>query len=305
VSGARSAAGTQAEASADAAITADRVETKYLLDRAAVRVFVQQALRKLPEHRFVGEGANLLPDPQHFVTSIYFDTATQAHYRAAVSDVEHNVKIRAREYYDLMPSLAELATEPGQIVRYQPWVWFEVKQRDQGRSRKLRFRLPKRDVPAFFRGEHPAFARVELGGSEHEPTEHDAQTHDASELSSIVDYLRTLKDPLVPSCIVNYRRLALQDATGTLRITVDLDIGYYAAPGDLWARSHALVRGTFGRPAKIERCALVEVKRGGPAPAWLEHELHGLSVRAVPYSKFVHAAGAVHAEQLQREGFGG
>lgn len=271
-----------AAASADAALTADRVETKYLLDRASARSFLSSALRHVPLHRFSGEGENLLPDAHHFVTSIYFDSATRSHLRAAVEDGEHNVKLRAREYYDLMPSLAELATESSQIVRYQPWVWFELKQRDQGRSRKLRVRLPKRDVPGFFRGEHVAF--------EQRAADHD----DDSDLGRIVRYLRALAEPLEPSCIVNYRRIALQDDLAALRITLDLDVGYYAAPCDLWTRTQALVRGTFGAPARLERHALLEVKRRGDAPPWLPPALAQPGVREASYSKFVHAAEAVH-----------
>ena len=291
MSDARSASEVQTEAHADAALTADRAETKYLLPRSGVRAFVQLAASKLAVHRFVGEGANLLPDPQHFVTSIYFDSVDHEHFRAAVADEEHNVKIRAREYYDLMPSLAELATDSSQIVRYQPWVWFEVKQRVQGRSRKLRFRLDKRDVPAFFRGEHAAFSRSrpETPGAARE-----GDAGDASELADIVRYLRSLSEPLQPSCLVNYRRLALQDASASLRVTVDLEVSYYAAPSDLWTRSHALVRGTFGAPAFTESSALVEVKSTGAAPPWLGRELARLGVSPVSYSKFVHAARAVH-----------
>ena len=125
----RAAVRHAAEALADAAITADRAETKYLLDQRAVRALVQVVSEQLSVHRFVGEGANLLPDPHHYVTSIYFDTPLHEHYQRAVADAEHNVKIRAREYYDLMPSLAELATDASQIVRYQPWLWLEVKRR--------------------------------------------------------------------------------------------------------------------------------------------------------------------------------
>lgn len=276
----------QAETRADAAITADRAETKYLLGRGALRAFVQLAASKLHVHRFVGEGANLLPDAHHYVTSIYFDTPSHAHYRAAVADAEHNVKIRAREYYDLMPSLAELATESSEIVRYQPWVWFEVKRRVEGRSQKLRFRLDKHAVPAFFR------ADPEVPPPTSERAQHDAES--AAARAEIAGYVRTLDEPLVPSCIVNYRRLALQDESANLRVTIDVDVGFYAAPSDLWTRSTALVRGTFGAPIGVEPSALVEVKSAGPAPAWVERELARLGVRAVSYSKFVRAARAVH-----------
>jgi hypothetical protein len=290
-----------AELRADAAITADRAETKYLLGRNAVRAFVQLASAKLHVHRFVGEGANLLPDAHHYVTSIYFDSPSFVHYRAAVADAEHNVKIRAREYYDLMPSLAELATDPGQIVRYQPWVWFEVKRRVEGRSQKLRFRLDKHDVPQFFCGEVEAdpTGRGRRLDTQEAPELVEARGASAREQridarAEIVAYLRTLDEPLVPSCIVNYRRLALQDATANLRVTIDVDVGFYAVPHDLWTRSTALVRGTFGSPAGSEPSALVEVKCAGPTPAWIERELTRLGVRAVSYSKFVHAARAVH-----------
>ncbi|MDB4976620.1 MAG: hypothetical protein JWN48_4961 [Myxococcaceae bacterium] len=275
-------AGASVGASAPA-ITADRVERKYVLRARAVHGFVRAVAKELPLHRFTGEGANLLPDAQHFVTSIYFDTPTHAHLRAANDDREHNVKVRAREYYDLQPSLAELATDPSQIVRYQPWVWFEVKERDVDRSRKLRFRLPKKDVAAFFRKEHAAFRAPDQ-----------AVTEPSQDLSSIVSYLNTLVEPLVPSCIVNYRRIALQDASSALRVTVDSEIGFYAPPDDLWQRSQALVRGTFGKPARVENGALVELKCVGVLPRWLERAVQDAGANEVAYSKFVEAGKAVH-----------
>ena len=52
---------------------------------------------------------------------------------------------------------------------------------------------------------------------------------------------RSLSEPLVPSCIVNYRRIALQDASASLRVTLDTEIGFYAPPPDLWQRTEALI----------------------------------------------------------------
>jgi hypothetical protein len=265
--------------SADVVLTADRVETKYMLEQPVLRRLLRELSANVPVHRFQGEGANQLPDPQHFVTSVYFDTATHRHYQAALDDHESNVKLRAREYYDLLPSLAELATDERQIVRDQPWVWLELKQRDHGRSRKLRCRLPKREVAAFFRGERAA---------------EQALTGDVTERAALLDYVRTLGEPLLPSCVVNYRRVALQDDAGRLRITLDLDVGYYPPPGDLWTRTEALVRGTLGPSARTERAALVEIKRIGAAPLWLERALSGVGAHALPFSKFVCAVRAVH-----------
>lgn len=267
------------EPSADAALTANRSEAKYLLARASLPAVLVALRRELTLHRFTGQGANLLPEAQQFATSVYFDTPSHTHLRAALSHPEQAVKLRAREYYDLQPTLAELATDASQIVREQSDVWFELKERDHGRSRKLRFRLPKREVRAFFRREHPAF-------------EHSAE----GELCAIVAYLRALAEPLLPSCIVNYQRIALQDRAGQLRVTVDLDVGFYAAPGGLWAEPRTLVRGTFGAPVAVERNVLLEVKSHGPAPAWLESLLAAQRARASSYSKFVAAARAVHGD---------
>lgn len=272
--------GALANAEGSKAITADRDESKHLLARARLGAFVRAVGDRLPLHRFVGEGANVLPDADHFSTTVYFDTPSHAQLRAAHQDKEHNVKIRAREYYDLHCSLAELATDPSQIVRFQPWVWFEVKRRAGGRTQKSRFCLQKREVAAFFRGEHPAFSAPE---SELDP-----------ELASIVRYQRTLLEPLVPSCLVNYQRIAFQDASGSLRITVDLDIGFYPAPSDLWSRTHALVRGTFGPPKAVERGVLIEVKQRGGAPAWLERALADARAEHTSYSKFARAGQVVH-----------
>jgi hypothetical protein len=264
------------------AMTADRDESKYLLDRSTLDRFLSSVSKHLPLHRFDGEGANMLPDPEHYVTTVYFDTASHAQLRAALGDLEHNVKIRAREYYDLHASLAELATDPNQIIHFRPWVWFEIKRRDGGRTQKHRFRLNKREVPAFFRGEHPAFHAQE-GEETHDP-----------ELASIVAYRRTLTEPLVPSCIVNYHRIPFQDASGTLRITVDLDIGFYAPPEDLWTRARAMVRGTFGKAVEVERSALVEVKSRGETPEWLSRAIRDSRMQSTPYSKFTRGGRAVH-----------
>lgn len=267
-------------ASEKEAITADRDESKYLLPRAKLPSFLRELRTRMPLHHFEGEGANKLPDPQHFVTTVYFDTPSHAQLRAANLDVEHNVKIRAREYYDLHVSLAELATDPSQIVRYQPWVWFEIKRRDGGRTQKQRFRLAKREVTSFFEGHHAAFQR--------DPAEL------TSDLADIVAYRRSLGEALVPSCVVNYQRLAFQNASGSLRITVDVDIGFYAAPPDLWMRSQALVRGTFGSACAVERDALVEVKQRGEQAPWLRELLERTHMQPTGYSKFVRAGRAVH-----------
>ena len=93
---------------ADARMTAEREETKYLVAPAHWERLATELSLRLPGHRFTGAGANRLPDAHHYVTTIYFDTPSRFLFRTAVKDFEHNVKIRAKEYYDLHPSLAEL-----------------------------------------------------------------------------------------------------------------------------------------------------------------------------------------------------
>jgi hypothetical protein len=266
---------------ADASITADRDEVKYFVSFERARALTQDIASHLPPHRYTGERANLLPGAHHFVTTIYFDTASHAHYRAAVENAARNVKVRAKEYYDLHPSLAELATSASAIVRYQPWLFLELKHREGRRTRKQRCRLRKVDVPTFF-------THDVLGGA-------DSQG-DTSELDEITAYCRGLAEPLVATCLVNYRRLAFQDVSGALRLTIDSDLAYYAAPADLWTRKDALIRGSFGAPRGIEPRALIEVKTRGPAPDWLQSSLDRAGATSVAFSKFVRGAQAVHGQ---------
>ncbi len=265
----------------DSALTAEREETKFQIQDAYIQRFVQQLVQHVKPHRFVGEGANRLPDAQHYSTTIYLDTPSHALLRAATRDVGNNLKIRAREYYDLHSSLAELATDPSQIVHYQPFVWFELKRRVGDRTFKHRLRLPKSNVAAFFRGELTPNLHAE---------------EERRDLAAILDVLNELGEPLSASVLVNYRRLAFQDAAGALRVTLDVDLSFFAAPADLWERKHALVRGTFGAPARVEPGVLLEVKLRGPQPAWLARAL--LEAHATPEhrGKFVRAGKVVHGD---------
>jgi hypothetical protein len=296
---------------ADAAITADRDELKFFVAFEHARALAHDVASHLPPHRYTGERANLLPGAHHFVTTVYFDTPSHAHFRAASENTGRNVKVRAKEYYDLHPSLAELATSPSEIVRYTPWLWLEIKRRDGRRTRKQRCRLRKLDVPRFLAQEHAGAA---LPADAHAPF--DTSDAAASELAEITAYCRALHEPLVASCLVNYRRLAFQDAGGVLRVTVDSDLAYYAAPSDLWTRTEALIRGTFGKPRGVEPRALIEVKSRAGVPEWLQSSLKragatqavldgtapaltpsGIAERVrggAGFSKFVRAAQVVH-----------
>ena len=66
----------------DARMTAARDEIKYVVAHEALSRLALELGRKLPHHRFAGEGANRLPGAQHYVTTVYFDTEARDQYRA-------------------------------------------------------------------------------------------------------------------------------------------------------------------------------------------------------------------------------
>jgi len=269
---------------ADARITADREETKYLVPPARWESLTAELSRRLPGHRFTGEGANRLPDPQHYVTTVYFDTPSRTLFRAAATAPDNNLKVRAKEYYDLHPSLAEVATDPTQIVRYQPWLWFELKRREGARTSKRRFRLPKGDVAQFFAEGRVTAEALDL-----------AEAGDGESLRDVVRICGAFGEPLSAVCVVNYRRHSWQSDEGDLRVTFDRGLASFAPPADLWARRQALVRSVLGAPAAQEASGVLEVKRRGPVPAWLVESLARIGATPVPFSKFVAAARAVEA----------
>jgi hypothetical protein len=269
-------------APADRAMTADRDETKFVVAPERVRALLHALTRELSPHRFSGEGANLLPDAEHYSTTVYFDTPSHALYRAARDNPEQNSKLRAREYYDLHSSLAELATSPEQIVRHQPWLFFELKRREGARTFKHRVRLHKTDVADCFRNNAFEQAR-QLEDSQ-------AERDDRAALAA---FCAGLSEPLTPSCVVNYRRLAFQDASAALRVTIDLDVAYYLPPDALWTGPHALLRGRCGQPVGALRGCLAEVKARGEAPAWLTRALAAAQAKLDVYSKFNAASEAV------------
>jgi len=264
----------------DVAITAERVETKYLIEAAKLSALSSSIAAHLEAHRFTGESANRLPGAQHFVTTIYFDTPSASYFAAAKSNTHSNVKIRAKEYYDLHPSLAEVATDPEQILRYQPWLWFELKRREGLTTSKRRFRFPKAAAGALFDEGRPP-EDLPQSGQEH------------SDAEALIQHVRAQSERVVPSAIVNYRRLSFQNPDSTLRVTIDLGLAFFGVPMDLFRRARPLSRSELGKPAGVEPRAVVEVKRRAPLPAWLERALADASNGPVSFSKFVAAGEAL------------
>jgi VTC domain len=268
-------------------MTGGREEVKYLIAPEHVAALATALGRVLPHHRYTGTGANRLPRPRHFVTTIYFDTASRHQFRAARHDGDHNIKMRAKEYYDLHPSLAELATDPRQIVKFQSVLWLELKLRDGITTGKRRVGIPKRDVPAFFLEGVVTPEMIDLQRPLH-------GADSAAVLREISQYCARYGEPFRADCLVNYRRLPWQDAEEQLRVTLDVGLEFYAPPPDLWQRSHALVRESLGSARGRQTSGVLEVKARETPPGWLPELLDRFKAEPSRYSKFEEASLAVH-----------
>jgi hypothetical protein len=259
------------------AMTRDREETKYVVHPLRMPAFLRALSGRIEPYRYTGEGANRLPDAQHYTTTVYFDTASRALYRAARDNPAYNEKLRARAYYDVHSSLAELATSPDQFVRQDPWVFLELKRREKTRTSKHRVRLHATELVSFLR------AGMKLDTSAPTP-----------DWAAIAAFCSQRDEPLSPSCVVSYRRMSFEDRENSLRVTIDLDVAFFAAPRQLFQTEQALLRGSFGRPVGNAALCLVEVKRRADSPRWLESALSDSGARPESFSKFVLASEAVH-----------
>ena len=131
-------------------MTSDRSETKLLVPQSFTMTLARLFNQHVTPHRFEGPGATELPGGRFYTTTIYFDTIARHLYQAASGRREDNLKVRAREYYSLHPSLTQLVTDPRQLVRFTPVVWLELKSKSGSRTTKRRIGIPKKDVPGFF-----------------------------------------------------------------------------------------------------------------------------------------------------------
>ena len=166
-------------------------------------------------------------------------------------------------------------------MHQRPVLWLEVKHRDGDRSGKERVGIAKRDVPAFLAGGR-------LGAAP--KLDDDAGDHG---MAAVAALCARFPAPMRADCLVNYRRLAWQADDGSLRITLDVDVAFFAPPPTLWTHDRVLLREELGFAVARETSAVVEVKAQGAPPAWLEAVLAG-ATNVPAYSKFVAASYAVH-----------
>ena len=268
-------------------ITHDRVELKFKVSPQHASAFARGLAAHVAEHRFEGEGANRLPRARHYVTTVYFDTPSLDLYHAVRSS-DDNLKVRAREYYDVHPELLELATHANQVVRYSPVLWVEVKGKHQGRTYKRRIGIPKTDVSAFFeRGEVSEAMRAL------QVQQRGAKADDV--IAELLDLRTRYTETLRPSCLVNYRRTAFQNPAGSVRITLDQRLACFAPASDLLLQPKPLLREYLGRASYEEPAFILEVKLTGDMPGWLEELMQSAHVERFAFSKFVTSSEAVYA----------
>jgi hypothetical protein len=282
--------------------TAARDEVTYLVEPEHLAALVTALGRRLP-HQGAGKR------PRHFITTIYFDTAARHRFRAGGDAGQPRLKLRANESYDLHPSLAELATDPRQIVPYQAVLWLEVEltwnphrvpdlpRRAPAGNPPSPYALldtgtrcigiPKRDVPAFFAGGVLTAETIELQRPLH-------GARGEAVLREIASACGRYGQPLRADCLANYRRLPWQDTEGRLRVTLDVGLEFYAPPSDLWEREHALVRESLGPARGRQTSGVLAVEARADSPAWLGDLLARFKAERCRYSKFEEASLAVH-----------
>jgi hypothetical protein len=289
-------------------LSAERQEHRYVVAPERGQELVAALAGRLQHHRFRGSAANTLPRPRHFVTTVYFDTPSRHAYRALHGSQpgEHHAKLRAREYYDLHPSLAELATHARDVVRRSPGVWVELKFRDGNRTGKRRLLMPRRYVPDLLsrpasRGTavaEPPPPPVPADGDD--PFAPDAQTPaptpvwDEAVMREIRTFCAHYPEPLRADCLVHYRRLPWQDPEGALRVTLDVGVEFFAPPPDVWRGDQALVREALGTPKRRFERAIIELKCRTAPPSWLIDLLAKIRAEPSRVSKFEEASQAVH-----------
>lgn len=267
-------------------ITHDRVELKFKISAAHASAFARGLAAHVSEHRFEGEGANRLPRARHYVTTVYFDTQSLDLYRAVRSS-DDNLKVRAREYYDVHPELLELATHANQVVRYSPVLWVEIKGKHHGRTYKRRIGIPKTDVSAFFE-------RGEVSEAMHalQVQKRGGKADDV--IAELLDLRTRYSEPLRPSCLVNYRRTAFQNPAGNVRITLDQRLACFAPTDDLLLQPKPLLREYLGRPRYEEPAFILEIKLTGDMPGWLDQLMKTAHAQQFAFSKFVTASESVY-----------
>jgi SPX domain protein involved in polyphosphate accumulation len=260
--------------------SAERREYVYTASAEAAEPFAAGVARHLAldPHNIQARDA----DAAHYVTSLYFDSANHdiAH---ACARHDHNVKLRAREYFDRTIE-DEITTEP--------LLWFEVKARVGASTRKLRFPIPTAEVGGFLEDGLITERMIEL--------QRERWGRSAEQLfEEIAKLFSHTAGPLRPDCIAHYRRRAWQDQDGSTRVTLDTELAFYRPPVTVFSQ--------FGSLSDLIKCnvpvvranhCVIEIKLAGEQPEWLTaliaaSKLEREDYPAQTFSKFLAASQAV------------
>lgn len=226
-------------------ITAIRNELKYLVPVERVHEVVARVPRGTP-CRFTR------------MTTLYFDRPDGSLSRAALADPARSVKIRARDYLD-----------------GSPFVWVEIKRRFGTLSEKLRFEVYRPVLANLVNGEEMMWEILRTRAAE-------------TRADAVVKAYRALralsKEKLVPVGAVCATRQAFTMPWPRLRLSVDREVLYFAAPPDVCSRRDPLTPQALGRPLAKDPHSVIEIKFGGFVPRWCRNVFEGLA--PCDHSKF-------------------
>ncbi|HEY6725530.1 MAG TPA: VTC domain-containing protein, partial [Polyangiaceae bacterium] len=199
-------------------------------------------------------------------------------------NASNNLKLRLREYSEVQEPSSALVTEPTVLPPPEPWLWLELKQREGSITSKRRIRVARANAACrFVRGRAvEALSRAQEQGQEQRG------------IKALLLQLKEADEPLEPSVLVSYRRQSFQADEGQLRVTIDRDVAYHRLPASLTHWAKPLVRSALGAAVGAEPRAVVEIKRRGSLPSWLDRVLLEVGAPAISFSKFVAANEAVH-----------
>lgn len=264
----------------DGALTAERVETKYLVPPERLPGLLQRVSSRLSAHPFTGE--NTHPGGAlYMVTSLYLDTPSGANFLAARENASKNLKLRLREYSEVQEPSCALVTDAPVLSPPEPWLWLELKQREGSTTSKRRLRISRAKLANLF------------VGSRHGQELSQEQEQEQRQVEALLSHWKDVDEPLRPSVLVSYRRRSFQADEGQLRVTIDLGVTYHRAPTRLSDLAEPLARSALGAAVGGEPRAVVEIKRLGSPPSWLEQTLLEMGAAATSFSKFVAASEAL------------
>ncbi|MBO6055104.1 MAG: polyphosphate polymerase domain-containing protein [Oscillospiraceae bacterium] len=188
------------------------------------------------------------------IASLYYDTPNKQLVRASLEKPLFKEKIRLRSY--------------GIASECSP-VYLELKRKAFGIVYKRRVETTIPQVRRFFSGEENIFGDSQI----------------SRELTAFRDYYQ----PLVPSCMIIYDRIAYFEPDGDLRLTIDENPRYRMDLLDLTKSMHGISLLGSG-------CTILEIKVQDAVPLWLSEILSAGEIRKTSFSKY----GEAYCQQFYR-----